>query len=620
MPIYSIQYKWTIERTFLVKVLSVVCLLFFSLITFGQKPILNFSFDNKLANDISGNNNNGILIGNITADHDRFGNPCGAMYFDGSTGFIEVPNSKSLSLPSNKFAVTSWFKLDYNKAQTLRGLSLICKGETSIESPSNPHYRTQFFQFAKESTVSINSEFTENDLTFDKHLLTPGMWHHIAITYNGNNVKFFLNGEKVWEFLYSGKLIPNNSPLLIAKDIPGSTEFLAGSLDDLKIYDQDLTESFINSEFQLNSNYSYSSPTSFNLSCSENIIKQASGIDCNARVTWELPKYNSFPCINLKLEQIEGSSQGTFFPIGIHNIGYALKNVDNNDILEMCQFEIQVEPTNNLIFKCNKDTTIITQDSKGSRFNFSDPIPLSGCGQITLAQVEGLRNGDIFPVGSNKVKFEGKDSFGNSANCSFNVIVKYFPKPVEIKASNPVIIKKDQSDSTQKPILVVKKESNPTQPDTSDTSAKKNLAKTDSTSSLISGSNNIKKEIVKDKVDIQYNVKMKSCLYTFLIYDGDVEDGDTISIYFNDALLINKQKIRNKISRGITGVIQLVPNQENFITCKAHNLGTVGKNTCHLLLYRGRVTMKEIKKSKPEFSRKMNSSIGISATIKLICT
>ncbi len=223
----------------------------------AQVPIANYNFDNS-TNDISGNNNNGVAHGDIIPVRDRFSKPCSAMHFDGLSSFIEVPNSPSLESINKKFTFTVWYKFDnYYPNQWL---TVLCKGRTSIETKSNPQYRFQVQQSPFSistscgnnisvqngfSSISFNTEFTKCDLNFRDHPFNVNQWCFYALTYDGNNVTAFMNGSKVYSYDYVGNILPNQESLFIGFDEPGSSELFEGSLDDLRIFDTNLSDNEI---------------------------------------------------------------------------------------------------------------------------------------------------------------------------------------------------------------------------------------------------------------------------------------------------------------------------------------------------------------------------------------
>jgi hypothetical protein len=56
--------------------------------------------------DVSGNGLTGTIVGTVTATTDRFGNTSGAMLFDGSTGYIDIPLSTGVG--TNDYSISYW--------------------------------------------------------------------------------------------------------------------------------------------------------------------------------------------------------------------------------------------------------------------------------------------------------------------------------------------------------------------------------------------------------------------------------------------------------------------------------------------------------------------------------
>ena len=197
---------------------------------------------NRDAKDASGNNNHGNILGNVTATEDRFGNKCGAMFFDGQSGFVSVPSSPSLELPYDQLTITAWFKLTYPaEISGLKWATICCKSDLATEDNTHPQYRLQ----PTEWTVSVNTEFTESYETNFGY----DTWYFYAVTYDGQTVRAYLDGQKGFEFDYYTRFNENSSPLEIGRDVPGNTEYLHGSLDDLRIYNRALSDAEINKLF-----------------------------------------------------------------------------------------------------------------------------------------------------------------------------------------------------------------------------------------------------------------------------------------------------------------------------------------------------------------------------------
>ena len=188
---------------------------------------------NKSLKDASGNGNQGSIIGALRYGEDRFGNECSALYFDGNS-FVQVPHSNSLSSPRRSLTISAWINVELggNINRNLMWFTIVAKGNRSSEYDSNPHYR---FQVSSE-TISINTEITENVSVN----IMPKVWYHAVLTYDGRLIRTYLNGDEIFIFPYSAVLSSNRQPLEIGRDVPGSTEYHVGRMDDVRIYDRAL--------------------------------------------------------------------------------------------------------------------------------------------------------------------------------------------------------------------------------------------------------------------------------------------------------------------------------------------------------------------------------------------
>lgn len=89
--------------------------------------------------------------------------------------------------------------------------------------------------------------------------------------------------------------------------------------------------------------------------------------------------------------------------------------------------------------------------------------------------------------------------------------------------------------------------------------------------------------------DRKINTGKKSFVYTdkidVYIYDQEVEDGDSISLFFNGEWVLKNYAIR-KVKRKIT--LTLDPNGDNYLIVYAHNLGTRAPNTVAVNIFNGK--------------------------------
>ena len=408
-------------------------------ISCAQKMIAHYQFNNNVL-DISGNKNDGVIMGGVAATADRFGNPCGAYQFNGIDGYIEVPNSISLQSPSQTFSATCWFKIqNVPKNNGLNWLTLLCKGDQSSESPTNPQYRVQTFQSASQSTISINTDFTEYDNDYFRHLFELGKWNFYALVYDGQAVRCYLNTMKIWEFTYNLPLHRNNDPLHIGRDAPGALEFFCGALDDLRIYNTPLSEKEITKLY--NEVSTIVNKDEFTLTCTSNIIAYTEQNQCYSIVNYPDPSL-IMNCGTASLTQTAGFASGSQFPIGVSIVSYSAES--STGFKKSCSFKITVIDQEPPIIICKSDTVIFVPDPGPDKalYNYDPPYSFDECSPTTIKLMKGLPSGSAFPIGTTQLLFHATDKANNSAECSVQVTVKKSPKVpkkegVEIKKETP---------------------------------------------------------------------------------------------------------------------------------------------------------------------------------------
>lgn len=215
-----------------------VCLLIHPFFTNGQASkrglIAQYLF-NADAKDASSNNNHGFIFGGVFPTKDRFNKDCGAMQFNGSDGYIRVPNSSTLSSPNTEYTIALWFKaLDGSEYSDLQWMTICCKSDIREETDNSPQFRLQSTRY----TVSMNTDFTEN---FD-HKIEFDQWYHYAVTYDGDYCRVYLNNKEIVNWAYKTSFVPNQLAMEIGRDLPGVIEYFCGAMDELMIYNRALSQ------------------------------------------------------------------------------------------------------------------------------------------------------------------------------------------------------------------------------------------------------------------------------------------------------------------------------------------------------------------------------------------
>lgn len=222
-----------IKKVFLLQLLLCFFVNLFAQVNDGLIAFYPFAGN---ANDYSGNSNNGTLTGGVSLTTDRFGNASNAYLFNGTNGYIHIPNSASLQLPASTNAVTqtAWVYL--------KGSPEVGPVTMKSDKPDNQFMYRMCFQGLLSLNANYNNWFTGSRATYTFSLNT---WYFVATTYDGSYAKFYINGALVGSSYLNIAIASDNLPLVIGADFPGATEYFNGVIDEVRIYDRALTQSDI---------------------------------------------------------------------------------------------------------------------------------------------------------------------------------------------------------------------------------------------------------------------------------------------------------------------------------------------------------------------------------------
>ncbi len=194
------------------------------------------------ANDSSGNNNNGSVVGGATLTVDRFGRPQHAYKLDGFDAFISVPNSPGLN-PDSGISLCGWWKSVHF---TGGGYSpLVDKGYTAHIPPyyqyklgvSGDLYPNLPGRFA--FSVSIND--VEYRVKTETNFWNVGEWYFLVGTYDGTGVKLYVNSQLI-EIMYTTGMLSVYPTYMNMGNNTTADDFLQGDIDDIRIYKRALTQ------------------------------------------------------------------------------------------------------------------------------------------------------------------------------------------------------------------------------------------------------------------------------------------------------------------------------------------------------------------------------------------
>ncbi len=189
-----------------------------------------------IAADSSGYGNDGTLRGDPQW---VIGKINGALEFDGTDDYVEVADNESLHL-WERFTLAAW--IYQVESRSSRIIDKIGAG-----TANGPHLDTH--PGTKLRCCSGTCISTTTDHTLDE-------WHHVAVTFDQGDVKLYVDGSVEGEGSVPSPLAGNDLPLRIGADSDGQSLF-HGLIDDVRVYNQALTETEILAAMEGSKAYPY---------------------------------------------------------------------------------------------------------------------------------------------------------------------------------------------------------------------------------------------------------------------------------------------------------------------------------------------------------------------------
>jgi hypothetical protein len=185
------------------------------------------------ATDQSGNNYNGVLYG-TTPTADRFGNPNGALFFNGTSDYIDLPNdfdytqrTLSLWIKSSVFPTIGGILFDSDNPGMQYGKTGISVTQVSGVNQTINHV-------IGSNTHSVNA--------------FANTWYQVAIVLNATYIKYYINGSIVDSVPRAGLGVSSSGHASALIGVSRLFDrYYYGAIDDLRIYSCALTNAEIDS-------------------------------------------------------------------------------------------------------------------------------------------------------------------------------------------------------------------------------------------------------------------------------------------------------------------------------------------------------------------------------------
>jgi len=192
-----------------------------------------------IAIDMSGNNNNGVIHGTSyeCLIHDTPNNEGCSLDFDGGSDYVDCGSKASLNNISGEITIQAWV---YPRNTSANEYIVSNTGNTASENgyglKIDSNNKAMFTVWNTSSHIVTGT----TDVVLDK-------WHHIVTTFNGKELKIYLDGKEDATSSWTGSIgVPASYKLAIGgMGSNPSTVNINALIADICIYKQTLTSSQI---------------------------------------------------------------------------------------------------------------------------------------------------------------------------------------------------------------------------------------------------------------------------------------------------------------------------------------------------------------------------------------
>lgn len=200
---------------------------------------MSYSGSGTTWNDLSGNINNGMLLGGIGVDGLGYSSTNGgSLTFDGSNDYAEVASSNSLN-PTNQISIEMWFQP--NETMVTYQAVLGKGGGSAFEKG----YEFAVSQGQFGFWVNGNSHFVKTTMPIN------GEMAYWVGTYDGASIKLYKNNNLVDTVSYSSTIVSTTLPFRVSavSEAGGNKNYTAGKYYGVRVYNSALTSTEITQNY-----------------------------------------------------------------------------------------------------------------------------------------------------------------------------------------------------------------------------------------------------------------------------------------------------------------------------------------------------------------------------------
>ena len=174
------------------------------------------------AGDSSPNGNDAVFNGAPEWATGKFGK---GISLDGASAYLSVPDSDSLDVGGEEMTIIAWVKADGWPS----GWNHLVR-----KTPENPRIYILGVHNTGLAFIFLKTEAMQVEDIQGATVLPDGEWLHLAMTYDGAEVKIYVNGEEDAVAPASGAIEASADELRIGRGAPAG--YFAGTLDEIAIF------------------------------------------------------------------------------------------------------------------------------------------------------------------------------------------------------------------------------------------------------------------------------------------------------------------------------------------------------------------------------------------------
>lgn len=176
--------------------------------------------------DSSDNNFSGTLVGNPKCTAGKTGE---ALEFDGVDDYVDCGNDAKFDI-TGQITLSAWVKT--NDACKDKHVPYLIKGENTYGLKHHENNNIEFFIYND----------TWYPVRFPVDSSFNGVWHHLAGTYDGTQLKLYVDGELKSTSDHFGPIGVSQSNVNIGRNSDMADRLYSGAIDDVRIYNYALSE------------------------------------------------------------------------------------------------------------------------------------------------------------------------------------------------------------------------------------------------------------------------------------------------------------------------------------------------------------------------------------------